>query len=53
MGAMLLARNFALLWALVACLAYRPYIGAAFIVIGAVSHYLLIRAVYRQLGDNE
>jgi energy-converting hydrogenase Eha subunit E len=50
---MILARNFSFLWALIACLAYRPYIGAAFIAIGAISHYLLIRAVYRQLGDNE
>lgn len=53
MGHMILARNFAFLWALVACLIDRPYIAGGFIVLGALAHWLLIRAVFRQLGDKE
>jgi multisubunit Na+/H+ antiporter MnhE subunit len=53
MGHMLLARNFAFFWALIACVFSYPYIGAGFIVLGALAHYLLIRAVFDMLPRDD
>jgi uncharacterized membrane protein len=53
MGHMILARNFAFLWALVACLAYYPYIAAGFIVLGALAHWVLIRAVFDMIPGKD